>query len=145
MDIDMEMDMDIDIDMEMDMDMEMKNILVVDDNPLFLEMCLELFSELGYNIKTANDGQKAWELFQKSPDKYLFITTDQDMPILTGEEFILKLRQHGFQIPVVLISGNLNHVAKSTAELKNVYFLTKPFTMEEIDSVFNKCRCYSMV
>jgi len=124
---------------------DMNSIMVVDDDILFLDMCTELFSDLGYKIKTATNGQLAWELFKKSPDKYLFITTDHDMPIMTGDDLILKLREHEFHIPVVLISGNLNTIDKSIADLKDVHFLAKPFNITEVETVFNKCRHYSEV
>src|SRR5687768_9954960 len=64
-------------------------LLLVDDEEANLRM-LEGLLENDYNIITALDGKKAYEMVQKDPDpnRISLVITDQRMPGMTGVEFL---------------------------------------------------------
>src|SRR5947209_2810280 len=72
-----------------------KRILVVDDTPASLEYaaaCLEMF---GYEVVTANDGQKILDLLN-SGELLSFdaIFTDNDMPGVYGFDALVEIRKN---------------------------------------------------
>jgi len=80
-----------------------KLVLVVDDEPSMRESLSLLFQSEGYRTATANDGFDALlQLRAEHPD---LITSDLNMPNMSGFEFLSVLRRRFPQIPVVAISG----------------------------------------
>jgi CheY-like chemotaxis protein len=79
------------------------HILVVDDEAIIRESLAMLFRSKGYQVCTAEDGFDALlQLKTMTPD---LITSDLNMPNMSGFEFLSVLRRRFPQIPVVAISG----------------------------------------
>jgi len=79
------------------------HILVVDDETSIRESLSKLFASKGYSVHTAEDGFDALlQLRTVSPD---LITSDLNMPNMSGFEFLSVVRRRFPQIPVVAISG----------------------------------------
>ncbi len=79
------------------------DILVVDDEPIIRETLSTLFASEGYDVHTAADGFDALlQLRTISPD---LITSDLNMPNMSGFEFLSVIRRRFPQIPVIAISG----------------------------------------
>jgi diguanylate cyclase (GGDEF)-like protein len=68
-------------------------ILIVEDELIFRRMVKKYLLEAGYDIVEAEDGQSAWELFQREP--FHLVITDWMMPNLTGPELVEKIRTSG--------------------------------------------------
>ena len=87
---------------------QLSTIMVVDDDAgtrLVLRMILE---REGHRVVDAPHGAAALDLISRDalPD---VVTTDLMMPILNGEELILRLRTEPStaSIPILIVSGNL--------------------------------------
>jgi CheY-like chemotaxis protein len=79
------------------------HILVVDDEAIIRESLTLLFLSKGYKVSTAKDGFDALlQLRAMAPD---LITSDLNMPNMSGFEFLSVLRRRFPHIPVVAISG----------------------------------------
>lgn len=79
------------------------HVLVVDDEAIIRESLSMLFLSKGYKVSTAKDGFDALlQLRTMSPD---LITSDLNMPNMSGFEFLSVVRRRFPQIPVVAISG----------------------------------------
>jgi CheY-like chemotaxis protein len=79
------------------------HILVVDDEETIRNLYSMLFLSEGYKVSTAKDGFDALlQLRTITPD---LITSDLNMPHMSGFEFLSVLRRRFPQIPVVAISG----------------------------------------
>jgi CheY-like chemotaxis protein len=79
------------------------HVLVVDDEAIIRESLSMLFLSKGYKVSTAKDGFDALlQLRKTTPD---LITSDLNMPNMSGFEFLSVLRRRFPQIPVVAISG----------------------------------------
>lgn len=69
----------------------MKSCLIVDDSRVVRKVARRIAEDLGFECDEAEDGQKAYDACQvKMPDAVLL---DWNMPIMSGIEFLEKLRQ----------------------------------------------------
>src|SRR6185503_2960927 len=114
-------------------DREMENrkrILVVDDEP---EITLVLRSGLtkhGYDVRVANEGEAALELFQAwTPD---LVVTDLSMPNMDGLKFCQRLRAQS-TIPIIVLSVKSDEATKVEAlDTGADDYVTKPFGIGEL-------------
>jgi CheY-like chemotaxis protein len=68
----------------------MKHILLVDDNPLNVNLARTILSRAGHTVRTASSAPQALELLHESmPD---VVVTDINMPGVTGTEMCRDLR-----------------------------------------------------
>jgi len=80
-----------------------QHILVVDDEANIRESLSMLFLSKGYRVSTADDGFDALlQLRTAVPD---LITSDLNMPNMSGFEFLSVVRRRFPAIPVIAISG----------------------------------------
>jgi CheY-like chemotaxis protein len=94
-----------------------KRILLIEDEPVFIEQFSKRLSDEGYGVTTKENGQAGLEEALKNP--YDLIITDAVLPGLTGGEIIQKLRSdEGRQnIPILLLSASLDEEQFSEASI----------------------------
>lgn len=69
-------------------------LLLVEDNELNREIAIELLSQTGVQIETAENGLRAVETFEKSPVGYYdLIFMDIQMPVMNGYDAASRIRQ----------------------------------------------------
>lgn len=110
------------------------NVLVIDDDEAMLAMLASMLKGLRLNPITAVDGADG--LDKVKTRKVDLIITDLMMPNMDGFEFIKRIRQINANIPVAVISGHgdVNNVVSALSH--GAYnFITKPFTVKEIENV----------
>jgi DNA-binding response OmpR family regulator len=112
--------------------MKPKKILIVDDDEeLHILYGLYLRGE-SFQIFKAFNGQEALEaVAREAPD---LIVLDMIMPVMDGEEFLIKLRNENKvkEIPVIIASVN-EKIPQKILDLGNIYStLKKPFTIETL-------------
>lgn len=106
-----------------------KKIMIVDDDPEIIEFLKTVFTDNGYAVCTASDGDAALEVLKaEKPD---LITLDLEMPHEWGPRFYRKYSQlPGFKdTPVIVISGLEGHdqsIRKAAAAIR------KPFDPAEV-------------
>jgi CheY-like chemotaxis protein len=115
-------------------------ILIVDDEPLNVEILLEYLEDSGYELDTAGDGQEAWEKLEAAPDGYDAIILDRMMPRLSGLEVLSRVKRHPVMqgIPVILqtaLAGKGEIVEGIRAGAW--YYLTKPFEQALLCSILD--------
>lgn len=109
----------------------MKRILAVDDDPAMTACYEVLFSEAGYEVKTAPDADAAMELFYDF--KPQLIVLDAEMPGGGGEKvFRIARTILGTGIPVVFVTGIPKRVIDFALTQTGVRVFTKPFDNDEV-------------
>ncbi len=112
-------------------DPKLTKVLVVEDEPQILRLIeLELKYE-GYEVITSSDGKEALVLVREhNPD---LILLDCMLPSLSGEEVCLKLREEGFDQPIIFITAKdgIEDKVKCLDSGADDY-LVKPFVAEEL-------------
>jgi two-component system alkaline phosphatase synthesis response regulator PhoP len=94
--------------------MEKKRILLVDDDPDFVEAVKTVVTNGGYDVDVAYDGKEALEKVAKQkPD---LVILDVMMPVMNGHETCNALRENPAtsQIPVILLTAVASRVSTST-------------------------------
>lgn len=112
-------------------DDRMATVLVAEDDVLLLRLLHEAFTELGFRVRAARDGQEALAWAEREPPD--LVLTDYDMPRLDGLALCrwLQTRPATRGVPLVLVSGV---IAEGTPELACAdAFLAKPFSLEELE------------
>lgn len=115
----------------------MKSCLIVDDSRVVRKVASRIVHDLGFECREAEDGQKACESCEKSmPDAILL---DWNMPIMSGIEFLERLRQMpNGDIPKVIFcttENDISHIQRAMQAGANEYIM-KPFDSEIIETKF---------
>jgi DNA-binding response OmpR family regulator len=79
-------------------------VLVVDDEPLNVEILTEVLGEAGYETVTAFDGVEGWKALQSAPDRFDGVLLDRMMPNMNGMELLARIKSsppHAM-LPVIL-------------------------------------------
>ncbi len=118
----------------------MKQILVIDDDLMTLEVLRKILEAEGYQVVTALDGQKGLDAFhQTSID---LVITDLVMPVKDGLRTIMELRKENQLIPIIAISAG-GAIAKeryltAAQYLDNIIAIPKPLKRKEIIETVKK-------
>jgi two-component system, cell cycle sensor histidine kinase and response regulator CckA len=105
-----------------------QTILMIDDEDLLLTMGEMVLSSYGYQVLTANSGQRALEIFAEKGAKIDLVITDLVMPNMSGRELIERLRRQAPELKVICASG---FVRPPSSEEKENY-LQKPFASQDL-------------
>ncbi len=109
---------------------EKTQVLVVDDEKVVREGCRRVLTGKGYEIATAENGQEALEILAAREMDILLL--DLKMPVMGGEEVLLKTRENYPDIPVIVITGHGTVDTAVECMKKGAYdFITKPFQIEQ--------------
>jgi CheY-like chemotaxis protein len=105
-----------------------QTILMVDDEDLLLTMGKTILSTYGYQVLTANGGQKALEILSRKETPVDLVITDLVMPVMSGRELIEHIRKLSPGTRIICTSG---YVWPAGQESDGAY-LQKPFTSQEL-------------
>ena len=107
-----------------------KSILVVDDNPDIRKMLKDYLSAEGFQVSSAENGQKA--LFVARDEKPDLIILDMMMPEMGGQEF-LSIYTKESDTPVLILTARIEETDKVLGlELGADDYVTKPFSPREL-------------
>ena len=104
-------------------------ILIVDDDPRFLAAAEQAFNERG--VLFALDAEQARSLMGSVGTNFSAALIDLSLPRVDGFSLIREMRRNYPDLPVIAISGVLqHHVLESAKALGAVDVLSKPITSE---------------
>lgn len=105
-------------------------ILVVDDEASIVNIIAYNLKKEGYEVITANDGEKALELaLSQTPD---LILLDIMMPVMDGYEVCRKVREKS-NVPIIMLTARADEVDKVIGlEMGADDYVTKPFGNREL-------------
>ncbi|MBI3075645.1 MAG: response regulator [Deltaproteobacteria bacterium] len=108
-----------------------ERILVVDDDPEMLDLCVDLLRLDGFDLVTAPDGERALAVLEREPVDLLL--TDIMMPRLDGLELFRRARERYPTLSGIAITGRGDtDTAIRALRLGMAGFLAKPFTVEQL-------------
>ena len=105
----------------------MTRVLLIDDDAALLDMLALAFSDAGYTVLTAADGQAGLEHALK--DKPDAIVSDVNLPLLDGFTITRRLRERKNGVPIVLLTSRDNEIDEALGlELGADDYVAKPFS-----------------
>ena len=82
-------------------------VLVVDDDPVYQAWIGEVLRKEGIQFEVAGDGEAALRrLDEVSEGDFDLVLLDVRMPRMSGWDLLTALREHGREIPVIVVSGD---------------------------------------
>ena len=106
-------------------------ILIIDDEEIVIESCIQILKRGNYQIKTANNGADGFALMKEYEPDLVFV--DLKMPGLSGFEVLDQIHEYDPTIVTVVITGFATVSSAVEAMKKGTYdFLPKPFTPDEL-------------
>ncbi len=112
-------------------------ILVVDDDESIRRGLSRVLAEQGYEVEVAADAESAWrQVASSSAD---LVITDLTLPGRSGMEFIADIRERGFEVTIVVLTGTGSIASAVEATRRGVYdYLVKPVDRERLTTVVRK-------
>jgi two-component system response regulator HydG len=107
-------------------------VLVADDDPEFAQSIEPILRRNGYVVEIARNGQEALE--KASAPGVNCLILDLRMPLLSGLEVYLALRENGTPIPTVFVTGFADDARATMARLQHFTegLLVKPFDPDDL-------------
>ena len=110
-----------------------KKILVVEDELDMLDTVASFLRSNGYEVFTAEDGEKAVKLFHaEKPD---LVVLDIILPKMDGWKVCHEMKKDPqlSMIPVIMLSALIQEEGKSSSPLEKAdLYLAKPFRLEKL-------------
>ncbi len=115
----------------------MKKILIVEDEILLQELLEEIFIDVKWETKVAQNGKVALEMLETyKPD---VILSDINMPLVDGLQMLERLCTQDNSTPVIFLTGYRDLVKMKTAWQLCVFdFIDKPFNKDHLVSMCDK-------
>lgn len=124
-----------------------KRILFAEDNELNREIGVSLLEQLGLIVDQAENGKRAFEMFEQSSGGYYsLIFMDIQMPVMNGYEAVKNIRASTHPdsntVPILALSANaFDEDAKKSLQAGMQGHLAKPIDIKELMTAFQKYIC----
>ena len=107
---------------------EGQRLLVVDDELAVVEVARLALTRVGYLVETRTSPVEAWRTLAAAPGQFDLLLVDQQMPEMPGTELIRRVRAVAASIPVVMMSGQFEHInTDGIRPFGRISLLEKPF------------------
>lgn len=110
--------------------LDVRKVLVADDDEVLLGLMTQALTEAGYDVDAVSDGGEAWESMLRTD--YDLLVTDNDMPKMTGQELVARIRELGVEVPTILFSGGFQAASLDLGSAPGITTLPKPFCMLQL-------------
>jgi len=112
-----------------------ERIVLVDDEPLLVDLMERSLSLLGYQVDSFTDSFAALSWIKKHVDNIDLVITDMTMPGITGAELAESVLARNPEMPIILCTGYSEVIDADTAlELGIRAFVTKPVDNRQLAS-----------
>ena len=114
------------------------HVLLVEDDPISLEVCVAILESMGCTVETATDGLHALDRHARSGFALIFM--DCFMPEMDGYEATSEIRRReahsGRRTPIVALTGDVTEGARERCLAVGMDdYLAKPFKLDQIKAM----------
>ena len=107
-------------------------VLVVDDDPVTVELLQEFLSAKGYEVITAGDGAEG--LRRVKEERPHLILLDVQMPKMDGLEVLRRLREIDKEVSVIMVTGvNEEAIGRKAMALGAFDYIVKPLDLPYLE------------
>jgi CheY-like chemotaxis protein len=105
-----------------------ETVLIVEDEGILRNLCVQILEQLGYRVLQARNGAEAIAKAQGYGDRMDLLLTDVVMPGMNGSELATQLVLHNPEMKVLFTSGYTEDVISHHGVLaEGVSFIGKPY------------------
>ena len=114
-------------------------ILVIDDENIICWSFKKRFAKQGFDVITAETGEKGLALFEKHDPEIVFI--DNKLPSMQGLEVLEKIKQENEETFIVFMTayGTIEKAVKAM-KLGAFEYLNKPYSFEEVELILENIK-----
>lgn len=110
-----------------------ETLLVVEDEPMLVELLRNLLEGQGYRVFIARDGEEAVELYRRHHAEVGLVFTDSGLPKMSGWDAFLLMREINPAVHAVFASGYFDPDLKATMQAAGVRdFIYKPYVLSDV-------------
>ena len=114
-------------------------ILAVDDTRSVTLSMGFVFAKPQYEFSYVESGMDALAVLKADPGPYDVIIVDQEMPHLTGLEFVREIRKCGISTAVIVVAATLSSEVRRAYQKMDVHVMfPKPFDVCELRSAVDR-------
>lgn len=115
------------------------HILLVDDEVLIRKPLHDVLTEAGYRVSTAEDGEKALEIFGTRGEGIDIVILDVVMPVMDGVACLRKIRDLKPEMPVIIQTGySASEKISQMMDMGIQGVLRKPATPDELKKTISR-------
>ncbi|MEW6595334.1 MAG: diguanylate cyclase [Thermodesulfobacteriota bacterium] len=112
-------------------------ILIVDDDPLILNLLETSVTAFGYRCATARDGQEATELLARN--EFSMVITDMTMPRMDGMALLKHVKEHYPRTDVIVVTRYTETFSYTEVIRAGACdFISKPFNIDELEAKISR-------
>jgi PAS domain S-box-containing protein len=101
------------------------HVMVVDDEAMVSEFMKELLEGWGLAVTSKPNGVEAKAAFERAPERFDLVVTDQSMPRVTGLQLARELLEIRPTVPVILYTGYADNLTEAQAQAAGVRALIR--------------------
>src|SRR5574341_550644 len=115
----------------------MKNILVIEDDRKMRDGLVEILTDEGYGVESAENGQLGLDRIKKKD--FDVVLTDLIMPVMGGMEVLREIRRLKPKTCVIIITayGTIENTVEAM-KIGASDYITKPFKIDEVQTKIRK-------
>lgn len=91
--------------------------LVVDDEESVRDVAANILQEEGYEVLMADNGEEAVRIVQENEGNLAVVVLDLTMPVMSGRDAFVQMRDEYPDLPVIICSGYLMDIVDFVSEL----------------------------
>jgi DNA-binding NtrC family response regulator len=113
------------------------SVLIVDDEPIVRESIRDWLVDAGYQVATAENGEKALEMIEK--EDFGIMIVDVRLPGKTGITVLKEVKVLKPQVKSIVITAySSTELAAEAMKLGAVDYLIKPIAPDELERLIQK-------
>jgi len=106
-------------------------ILLVEDEDSVRAVAERALARQGYEVTSACDGEEGLD-YVKLGRRYDLVVSDVVMPVMDGPAMAREIRALNPALPILFMSGYAEEQLRKEIEIENMYFIPKPFSVQQI-------------
>lgn len=113
-------------------------VLVVEDDPIIMQLVKDVIEEEGYSAMSAKDGGEAYRILEKD-NKFVAGIIDVNIPAIQGTDLLryMQTEKRLMRIPVLIMTSEQSAAIQSESlSAGATIFLPKPFTRVTLRTMF---------
>jgi two-component system, chemotaxis family, CheB/CheR fusion protein len=108
-------------------------VLIVDDEDTVRKLARNVLTRAGMNVYLAENGASGVEVFRQHHGIFSIVLLDLMMPVMGGEEALLRMKDIDPTVPIILSSGfDESEAVRRFPQSKPARFLQKPYTAQSL-------------